>query len=184
WDLMAQEKPGFDLVVINPFLVIGPAHTKAINTSNQTFVDIINGQYPAVMALEWGFVDVRDVADAHIAAMDAKVSSGRYIAASANLDMAAAVDLMRQEGFGAAKLPKVKLTGWLGTAFMKLASRTQPAGIGSYLRTHLGRVPHFDNSKIRKAMGITFRTPEDSIKDTLSDLARWGHIPAPEAAGE
>jgi dihydroflavonol-4-reductase len=184
WNFMEREKPGFDLVVINPFLVIGPAQTAAINTSNQTFVDILNGTYPAVMALEWGFVDVRDVADAHVAAIDAKVPSGRYIAASANMKMAEVVDLMRDEGFGAAKLPKLKLTGAVGTTLMKLVSYSQPSGIGSYLRTHLGRVPRFDNGKIRNVMGLKFRAPEGSIRDTLDDLVKWGHISPPKPSGD
>jgi dihydroflavonol-4-reductase len=181
WDFMEREKPGFDLVVINPFLVIGPAHSAAINTSNQTFVDMIKGVYPAIMAIDWGFVDVRDVADAHIAVMNAPAASGRYICASAKMTMAEVVALMRAKGYGGTKLPKLDLSGGIGTALMRVASYFQPTGIGSYLRTHLDRVPRFDNSKIKKDLGITFRSPADSIADTLTDLAKWGHIPAPKA---
>ena len=64
---------------------------------------------------------------------------------------------------------------------MKLASFAQPKGIGSYLRTHLGRIPRFDNAKIKREMGMTFRSPQESIQDTLADLTKWGHIPAPKA---
>ncbi len=181
WTFMKEHTPSFDLIAINPFLVIGPAHSRAINTSNQTFVDIINGQYPAIMALEWGFVDVRDVAAAHIAAMDAPDASGRYICASGNLSMADVVALMREKGHGTAKLPKWRMTGAVGTALMKAASYTQGPGIGSYLRTHLGRSPRFDNSKIRGDLKIDFRSPEESVRDTLADLSKWGHIPTPGA---
>lgn len=181
WDFMEREKPGFDLVVINPFLVIGPSHTKAINTSNQILVDMIKGSYPAVMALDWGFVDVRDVADAHVAAMNTAAASGRYICASGNMTMTQVVALMRASGYGHTRLPKFDLSGRFGTALMKLASYTQPSGAGSYLRTHLGRNVRFDNSKIKKELGITFRAPADSIRDTLRDLAKWGHIPAAQA---
>jgi dihydroflavonol-4-reductase len=179
WDFMSREKPAFDLVVINPFLVVGPSHTNAINSSNQILVDIIKGQYPAILALDWGFVDVRDVADAHIAAMDHPKSEGRYITASANMDMVHLVALMKEAGFGHTKLPKLNLTGGFGTGLMKLVSYTQPQGVGSYLRTHLGRVPRFDNSKSRRDLGLNYRTPEVSIRDTLADLAKWGHIPKP-----
>jgi dihydroflavonol-4-reductase len=181
WDFIEREKPGFDLVVINPFMVIGPAQNDAINTSNQILVDMMSGQYPVIMALEWGFVDVRDVAAAHVAAMAPEVPAGRYICAGDNMDMAGVVDLMRRSGYGHAKLPKLNLTGPIGTAIMRLASYTQPAGVGSYLRTHLGRVPRFDNAKIRREMGISFRTPEESITDTLADLSARGHIPAPRS---
>jgi dihydroflavonol-4-reductase len=179
WDFMEKEKPSFDLVVINPFLVIGPAHTNAINTSNQTFVDMVNGKYPAVMSLNWGFVDVRDVADAHIAALETPKASGRYICAAGNMDMAETVALMRRSGYANTKLPKMSLTGSFGTVMMKLMSYTQPAGVGSYLRTHLGRIPRFDNSKISKDLGINFKQPAESITETMADLSRWGHIPKP-----
>ncbi|MEQ9434234.1 MAG: L-dopachrome tautomerase-related protein [Hyphomonas sp.] len=180
WKFMKRETPGFDLIVINPFLVIGPAHTQSINTSNQTFIDMIKGTYPAIMALDWGFVDVRDVADAHIAAMITPSASGRYICASGNLTMEEVVSLIREEGYGATKLPSMRLTGSVGTTLMKLASYAQPQGVGSYLRTHLGRHPRFDNSKIKLDLGIAFRTPEQSVRETLADLTKWGHIPAPE----
>ncbi|MGZ3477693.1 MAG: NAD-dependent epimerase/dehydratase family protein, partial [Polyangiales bacterium] len=62
WEFVEKEKPGFDLVTINPFLVIGPSLGSSINTSNQLFVDLLAGTYPGVMNLTWGFVDVRDVA--------------------------------------------------------------------------------------------------------------------------
>jgi dihydroflavonol-4-reductase len=181
WDFMKANNPHFDLVVINPFLVVGPSHTSAINTSNQTFVDLIKGTYPAIMALNWGFVDVRDVADAHIAALETKAASGRYICAAGNMDMAEVVSLMRANGYQNSKLPKMSLTGGFGTGLMKLASYAQPAGVGSYLRTHLGRIPRFSNEKIKRELAINFMKPEDSIKDTLKDLARWGHIPQPSA---
>ena len=179
WAFMEREKPGFDLVAINPFLVVGPAHSSAVNTSNQTFLDIAAGTYPAIMDLEWGYVDVRDVAAAHVAALDPAVPQGRYICASSNMTMAEVVALMRAEGFGHTRLPRFDLSGGVGTALMKLMSYSQPGGIGSYLRTHLGRKPRFDNSRARDILGIAFRSPEDSVKDTLADLVRWGHLPAP-----
>jgi dihydroflavonol-4-reductase len=179
WEFMEREKPGFDLVVINPFLVIGPAHTKAVNTSNKIFVDLLAGTYPVVMALDWGFVDVRDVADAHLAALEKPQAHGRYLCAAETMEMAQVVALMRELGY-VGKLPKIKLTGGVGTMLMRLASYAQPKGVGSYLCTHLGRHPRFDTAKIRRELGITFRPAADSIRDTLADLARWGHIEAPE----
>jgi len=175
WDFMTREKPGFDLVVLNPFLVIGPAHTADINTSNQTFVDMARGTYPAVMALDWGVVDVRDVAAAHLLAMTNPQAKGRYIVAAGNLTMTQAVAQMRAGGYGR-RLPRLNLTGAFGTALMKLASRTQPAGTGSYLRTHLGRHPRFDNSRSQSELGLTYRSPQAALADTLSDLVRWGHL--------
>jgi nucleoside-diphosphate-sugar epimerase len=180
WDFMARQKPRFDLVVINPFLVIGPAHTSAINASNQIFVDLLAGKYPVMMALDWGFVDVRDVADAHARALETPAARGRYLCAAGNMSMTEVVAVIRAEGYSA-KLPRFAMTGRAGTALMKLASYAQPTGVGSYLRTHLGRKPRFDTAKIRGDLGVAFRPVSESIRDTLADLARWGHIVATTA---
>ena len=95
------------------------------------------------------------------------------------MTMTEVVALMRAEGYGHAKLPRLSLSGGFGTALMKLASHTQRKGVGSYLRTHLGRHPRFDNARAREVLGIDFRPPADSIRDTLADLTRWGHAPQP-----
>lgn len=178
WDFMAREKPGFDLVVINPFLVVGPSHTAAVNTSPQSLLNILNGTYPAVMALTWGFVDVRDVAAAHLAALTRPQASGRYLCVSENLSMAQAIALMRAEGY-AGKYPRLDLSGPIGSALMKLASYSQGQGTGSYLRTHLGRVPRYDTSKAERDLGMRWRTAAQSLRDTMADLVRWGHLAAP-----
>ncbi len=177
WDFMARENPRFDLVVINPFLVIGPAHSKALSTSSAIFADMLNGKYPVIMDLNWAFVDVRDVAAAHIAALETPTANGRYICTSENYSMRQSIDLIKRLGYPTRKLPKLDLSGPIGTALMKLASYTQRSGTGSHLRSHLGRTPLYDTSKIKADLGITFRSAESSITDTLADLVKWGHVP-------
>src|SRR5439155_222332 len=81
WTFMDERNRTFDLVVINPFLVVGPSIVPGLNTSNQIFVDLLNGTYPGIVNLTWGFVDVRDVADAHVRAMETPSARGRYICA-------------------------------------------------------------------------------------------------------
>ena len=95
------------------------------------------------------------------------------------MGMPEVVDIVRASGWGHAKLPKMSLTGPFGTALIKLASYTQPSGVGPYLRTHIGRALRFDNSKIRDELAIDFHSPETSIRDALVDLAKWNHIPQP-----
>jgi len=177
WRFVDEEKPGFDVVAINPFMVIGPALTASVNPSNQVFVDLIKGKFPGILALTWGMVDVRDVADAHIRALTTPSARGRYLCAAGTASMRDVVQLLRANGFDGAKLPTLPLDGPWITAAVKLTLFTQPPGVASYLRTHLGRVPRFDTAKIRAELGMTFRPLERSILETLADLARWGHLP-------
>lgn len=179
WDFVERNKPPFDLVVINPFLVIGPCMTKSVNTSNQVFVDLVKGTYPGIMNLTWGMVDVRDVARAHVLAMTEANAKGRYVCANATIAMRDVVELLAKSGWGKEKLPKLGLDCSVGDYAAKLGSYFQPKGVGSYLRTHIGRVPRFDNAKIKRDLGMSFRPLESTIVDTMNDLAKWGHIPPP-----
>lgn len=181
WAFVEREKPGFDLVVINPFMVIGPSLSSAVNTSPQMFVDLLAGAYPGVMNMAWGFVDVRDVARAHVLAMEIATAAGRYICANATITMRELVELLRSSGYGNHKLPSIGLDCAIGDHVVRLSSYLQPKGIGSYLRTHVGRVPRFDHSKIERELGLQFRPLPQSILDTLDDLKRWGHIGAVRA---
>jgi hypothetical protein len=48
------------------------------------------------------------------------------------------------------------------------------------LRSHLGRIPRYDTGKSRRDLGLTYRDPADSLRDTLADLVRWGQIADPK----
>ncbi len=177
WDFSHQEKPAFDLVTINPFLVIGPSFGVGVNPSNQLFVDLLKGTYPGVMNLTWGFVDVRDVAEAHVRALENPRANGRYIVAGETVTMRQLVELLEKNGWGAGnKLPKLGMDCAAGDFAVRLSSYLQPKGVGSYLRTHVGRVPRYDTSKARSQLGLSFRPLETSVLDTLADLQRQGHV--------
>lgn len=176
WEFVERERPPFQLVAINPFLVIGPSMTPALNTSNKVLADMLTGTYPGILNIAWGFVDVRDVARAHLLAMERTDASGRYLCAARTLNMREVLAVLRERGYASYKLPKRSLDSAIGNAIVRLGARFQPKGVSSYLRTHLGRVPHFDNSKIRRELGLQFRPVETSIADTVQDFIKWGHV--------
>ncbi len=179
WTFMDEVKPDFDLVVVNPFFVIGPSLSPGLNESNRVLVDILLGRFPAIVDLTWGFVDVRDVALAHVRAMEVASAAGRYLCAADMLTVREVVALMREGGYGSYRLPRFGLDSRLGSAVVRLASFLMPSGQGAYLRTHVGRGLRYDNGKIRRELGMHFRDVRTSILETLLDLKRWGHLPPP-----
>lgn len=183
WRFVDQEKPSFDLVVINPYMVLGPSISPALNTTNQLFRDILMGVYPGIMSLGWGFVDVRDVATAHVLAMENDAAQGRYLCAGEEMEMRELVALLREAGYGPGfKLPRLDMACSIGDFAAKLMSYTQPKGTGSYLRTHLGKHMRYDNSKIQRELGLTFRPAKESVLDAVEDLFRHGHLERPAGA--
>ncbi|XP_043691621.1 phenylacetaldehyde reductase-like [Telopea speciosissima] len=67
---------GLDMITINPALVIGPLLQPTLNTSAEAILNL-NGTQTFPNAT-FGFVDVRDVANAHIQAFEIPSANGRY----------------------------------------------------------------------------------------------------------
>ncbi len=176
WSFVDERRPPWDLIVINPFLVIGPSLTKALNTSNKVVADLLNGVYAAIVSLTWGAVDVRDVADAHIRAMDAPAAAGRYLCVADAMTARQMVTLLRSNGYDRYRLPTFGLDGALGTTVARLAAYAQSSGVRQYLHTHLGRGIRFDNTKIRTDLGMVFRPVDRTVLETAADLVTWGHV--------
>jgi dihydroflavonol-4-reductase len=166
----------FDLVTIQPYVVWGPSRIAALNPSNRILADLVGGRFPGVVALTWGVVDVRDAAAAHLLALDTPGASGRYLCSGGAISMRALVGLLNGLGVSG-RWPRLALDGAIGLAATRGLAALQGGGIGSYLQTHLGRAPRIDTSKIRRELGARFRPIEDTVRDTVLDLARRGHIP-------
>ncbi|KAJ0237684.1 Epimerase domain-containing protein [Hirschfeldia incana] len=69
---------GMDMIVIVPGFIIGPLLQPTLNYSVEKVVDIINGKNP-FHSINYRFVDVRDVALAHVKALETPSANGRYI---------------------------------------------------------------------------------------------------------
>jgi len=173
---MEHEK-SFELVVINPFIVIGPEHNPTtINASNQLFVDMFSGKYPGVMEFGWGFVDVRDVALAHILAMENHNAHGRYICWAKTLSMKDVCKFLKEKYPKGKGIPSMDMACSIGSFFVKMGSYFEESGTGQYIRTNIGKFPELDNSKIKHDFGINFKDPYESITDAVSDLIKQKHI--------
>ncbi len=177
WAFMEREKPAFDLVVINPFLVIGPSLTPGLNTSNQIIVEALTGVFPAIMQLNWGMVDVRDVALAHILAAEAPAAEGRYLCAAENITMRQLVEILKPLAKPGDTLPTRAIDFWLGSFIGRFFAFTQPAGAASYMKTHLGRSVQFDTAKIQKGLGLKYRDIRTTVEEAVADLRDWKHLP-------
>jgi dihydroflavonol-4-reductase len=148
-----------------------------MSQSGQSLVSLTNGDWPGIGSFPWWIVDVRDVALAHILAMETPDASGRYIAGAATMTMREVVGRLKDAGWGDRyRLPSLPLDNPVGVLFAKVAVRFQPPGLRSWLLTHLGGEFNVDNNKIRSELGIEFRDPVRSLLDGMEDLDRWGHL--------
>ncbi|NCW11066.1 MAG: NAD-dependent epimerase/dehydratase family protein, partial [Proteobacteria bacterium] len=80
WEFWKTEGHPFDLAVINPALVVGASISGDIGESNKAVEMVASGRMPVAVPLMFGYVDVRDVAAAHILAMQNPSSNGERFA--------------------------------------------------------------------------------------------------------
>jgi nucleoside-diphosphate-sugar epimerase len=114
WDFVENERPEFTLSTINPVMVFGPATYRLesldkVNTSNVVFRDMIEGKMRSGInpgSFQW--VDVRDVALAHVRAMEVPEAAGQRFLAAAGPYNIAEIARIIQENFSnmADKLPE------------------------------------------------------------------------------
>ena len=131
WELNKKQSK-WELVVINPSFVMGPSLNKLSNSESLQFMkDMLKGKYfIGAPDLMFGFVDVRDVAKAHILALEKEEVKGRYILAERTLSAYDFSKMIKEKFGNKYKLPMMKspkfilyLVGWMFGLSNKYISR-------------------------------------------------------------
>ncbi len=111
--LPAEQRFGF--ATINPGLVLGPALDADYGTSGEVVRKLLKRELPGCPDVGWPMVDVRDVADAHIAAMSGDEATGkRFIVANGFASMYDVAQILKKNfGERGYKVPVRRLPNWL-----------------------------------------------------------------------
>ena len=170
WEFVENEKHPFELTVINPALVIGPSLSGDLGESNNAIVMVATGKMPVAVPLQFGYVDVRDVATAHILAMQNPASNGeRFALAEKDLWYKDVAKVLKSNGFD--KAPTFAVPVWLAKIlanFSKELKITLP---------YLGRLRSVKNtSKAKDILGWNPRPAEESIVEIAQQIKDMGLI--------
>ena len=166
WDIAKQQKQ-WHLVVMNPGFVMGPPLTADTNSESIQFMrDMLSGKFlSGAPHLEFGFVDVRDVARAHIIALENENADGRHILVERVMDFMSFAKIIKTLYPGKYPLPLMKspkfmlyLVGWAFGLTRKYISRN----IGYHIK--------FNNSKSKRDLGLVYSSFEPTIKDMIERI--------------
>eukprot|EP01138_Halocafeteria_seosinensis_P009095 gb/GECG01009295.1/.p1 GENE.gb/GECG01009295.1/~~gb/GECG01009295.1/.p1 ORF type:complete len:158 (+),score=17.81 gb/GECG01009295.1/:1-474(+) len=123
WDFIKENRTNFDVVVLNPCLVIGPMLQPSLNTSSEMIVQYLNGSKEKISDSYPSVVDVRDVARAHIKAAENPAARGRYILNPYTEHWSKIVNILREldvPGLNKAAIPtEVEESGTLTLCFLR-----------------------------------------------------------------
>jgi nucleoside-diphosphate-sugar epimerase len=162
WE-MEKAQSSWQLVVINPSFVMGPSLNPSMHSESQKFMnDILKGKFKTGTAeLYFGFVDVRDVAKAHILALE-KEATGRHILAERVTDMLSFSNIIGKLYPGQFKLPKSNNPKWLLSIIGGLFGLTR-----KFIKNNVGVPISLDNTKSKKSLGLNYTPLEKTVKDMV-----------------
>ena len=156
----------FDFTVINPVGVFGPMLTSDIGTSNSLVSRLINGELPACPATHMGYVDVRDVAKAHVFSMlNSSTNNKRIIVSESEMFFVDVGRILNEAGFK--KSPTKQMPNWL-VKFLAIFIKEL-----SGVTKSLGRRVDTDKSLAKSLFDWQYISAKDSILDTANQLATF-----------
>lgn len=166
-----EDDKRFELTVVNPAYVQGPLLSASSGEGSKEICQrLLNGKFPAIPDVSSPIVDVRDVATAHIAAMEKSEAAGnRYILSNRTLHFREIAQIIADEfqpqGYKlpTKNLPKVVL--WVGKFFDSGIKELYPL---------LGKTAVLSNERMVNELGVTPRPVEESIIDTCYSLVDMG----------
>jgi nucleoside-diphosphate-sugar epimerase len=171
WDFVLKDAPDLELSVINPVGVFGPVLGPDYSTSILIVQRLMDGAVPGCPRLNFGAVDVRDVADLHLRAMTHPAAKGeRFLAVAGDFlsmqDIARI--LKRRLGAAARRVPTLQLPNFI----VRLAALRDPAV--RQILPELGKFKNASGEKAKRTLGWAPRSNEEAIVATAESLVRLG----------
>lgn len=172
WNFLDREGGSLELSVINPVGIFGPALGADFSSSIVLIQRLLQGM-PAVPRLYFSMVDVRDLVDLHLRAMQSELAKGqRFLATGGEVISLFDVAKILRKNLGslANQVPKRQFPDWLLRAmalFNTQAKATVP---------QLGIIRRSTSNKARSVLGWQSRPYKTTIIDTANSLIVHGGL--------
>ncbi|MEM9997572.1 MAG: aldehyde reductase [Bacteroidota bacterium] len=172
WDYVRATPGAPELATVNPSLVLGPLMTDNASASHVVLQKMMKGEMPGVPKFGFEIVDVRDVSDLHIRAMEAPEAAGeRYLAAAGHRTFKQVAAHIREAAPAyRKKLPKFELPDFGMRLFALFDAEARGA------LNELGKHRTASNAKARTQLGWAPRSPDDAIAASTRDLIAHGLV--------
>lgn len=171
---IADAQDRWRLVVINPSLVIGPGLTQRPTSESFNIIRQLGdgSMKSGAPRVGFGVVDVRDVAQAHLAAAYLPDASGRHIVSGHNTNLLELSTALIDRYGDRYPLPRRALPKWLVWLVGPM--------MGDITRQFVARnvnVPwRADNAKSRRKLGMSYRPMKESLEDMFQQMIDAGYF--------
>ncbi|MBV9124785.1 MAG: NAD-dependent epimerase/dehydratase family protein [Planctomycetes bacterium] len=174
---------GSNIVILNPGFMLGPGASPETPLTTPLLIQWFCLRKNPVYVRTGGhsYCDVRDVAAAHVAALDKGARGGQYFVGGENLD---AVQFQRLlAGQTGVPCPR-RVRAWLPSTAMTVLDFLAAGSFGLWKnpvhRTFARSLPLYywgDSSRAERDLGYRSRPAAWTVRDTIGDLVRRGELP-------
>lgn len=171
-DWVAAEGGGIEYCSINPSVVLGPVWSRDYSPSVAIVKRLLEGSLRACPDIGFGVVDVRDVADLHLRALNAPNMAGeRFLASGPFMKLMEIAHVLRSRlGPEAHRVTQRRMPDFL----VRLAALFNP--MARTVVGELGSVRNMDASHAKTVLGWVARPAEESIVDAARSLIDLGIV--------
>ena len=172
-------RPGFDVVCVNPSLILGPGDLRGSSTGDVGL--FLEGAIPLVFAGGLSFVDVRDAAEAMRLAMDRGKAGERYLVGACNLTIREFFGrLARVSGVRPPVVPMPMSRGATRVGAQWMQRLWSRVGLNAPIDPVAAEMAqcfwYVDSSKAERELGWSPRDPNETLHDTVQDLRARGVV--------
>lgn len=147
----AKER-SLDLVTIVPGMIAGRPLQPNLDTGSKLVLEILTGKESYLQNVAHAWVDVKDVAEAHVLAFEASTASGRYLCADRVMDSPTLLEVLQKI------IPDHLLPP-------RYVDKPLPSATTFHVST-----------KKLQGLGLTPRPIEDAFKETINSLTERGFL--------
>jgi len=172
---IAESQSQWDLVTVNPTLVIGPGINPFATSESFRMVKQMGDGSMKSGSPRWGFgvVDVRDLAEAHLKAAFTPEAKGRYIISGHNSDLFDLAAALLDKYGTKYPIPRKAMPKWL---VWLVASMVNKAMTRKAVSRNIDLPWKDDNSKGVRELGMSYRPIKESMEDFFQQFIDSGQL--------
>ena len=165
WTFVADHS-GPELATILPGFILGPALSADLGSSMEVIARMLRGKMPAIPRIGLSMVDVRDLAELHVLAMERPAGAGQRLLASGGFRwlVELAATLKQQLGPDADRVSTRRMPDLVLRALALVNDDVRQ------MVPNLGRQRHLDSNKARQLLGWETRPLETTLVDAAQSL--------------
>ena len=175
-DWVAAHAPDMAFCSINPVAVFGPVYNDDMSTSVELVKKIIDGSIPLIPDMGICVTDVRDVAEAHVRAIEApaeKVRGERFPTSEKFMWIREMADVVRARvPEHAGKVPRRPMPDSLVRVLALFMDEMKQ------IKGELGNVRDVSGKHTEEVLGFTYIPAEQTLEDTVRSLVEKGIVKA------